>query len=141
MRTLLICLLIAAAFSLSLPQLNHECDCPAGTTSNNVGGCISVCPAGWRDDGLFCRLAEYGRGAGYPWKFGDALNDSGMFKRCQADNGAGNCEKWGAVVYPKCKAGFSPFGCCICRPAKPNCEAAGLNSGIDLSCAKKVTTC
>ncbi len=39
----------------------------------------------------------------YPWQFGDPLNDSGMFRRCEADHGRGNCEKWGAVVYPKCK--------------------------------------
>jgi hypothetical protein len=43
----------------------------------------SVCPIGWQDQGLFCRNAEYGRGAGYPWKFGNPLNYSEMFKRCE----------------------------------------------------------
>jgi len=66
------------------------------------------------------------------------LNDSGMYRRCEADNGKGNCEKWGAVVYPKCKSGFSPSGCCICRPSTPNCQALGMNAGIDISCAKKI---
>ena len=47
-------------------------------------------------------------------------------------------KKWGAVVYPKCKPGYSPFGCCICRPNVPNCSSLGLNDGIDLSCAKIV---
>lgn len=45
---------------------------------------------------------------------------------------------WGAMAYPKCKSGYSPFGCCICRPATPNCGALGMNGGIDLSCAKKL---
>ena len=100
--------------------------------------CHSVCPDGMDDQGLFCRRTEYGRGAGYPWQFGDALNDDGMRARCESDHGRGNCEKWGAVFYPKCKAGYSPFGCCICRPSVPNCSALGLNDGVDLSCAKKV---
>ncbi|MGH6811842.1 MAG: hypothetical protein ACREDM_05665 [Methylocella sp.] len=100
--------------------------------------CHSVCPSGLRDDGLFCRAAEYGRGAGYPWKFGDSLNDNGMFRRCETDQGKGNCEKNGLIVYPKCKPGYSNFGCCICRPSVPDCGKLGLNPGIDLSCAKKV---
>lgn len=45
---------------------------------------------------------------------------------------------WGAIAYPKCRSGYSPFGCCICRPSQPNCAKYGLNSGIDLSCAKKI---
>ena len=59
--------------------------------------CYSICPTGWRDDGLFCCHAEYGRGAGYPWKFGDPLNDSGMYRRCERDHSKGNCEKWGQL--------------------------------------------
>jgi hypothetical protein len=73
------------------------------------------------------------------WKFGDPLNDSGMYQRCQAEQGSGKCETWGAVVYPKCKPGYSPFGCYICRPNVPDCGKLGLNPGIDLSCAKKIT--
>lgn len=42
------------------------------------------------------------------------------------------------MYYPKCKKGFYAFGCCICRPAVPNCAALGYNPGIDLSCAKKI---
>lgn len=84
--------------------------------------CHSNCPAGWADQGLFCRLAEYGRGAGYPWHFGDPLNDSRMFERCEKDYGKGNCEKWGLVVYPKCRPGYHNFACCICRPEVPKCS-------------------
>eukprot|EP00977_Amphora_coffeiformis_P000433 scaffold111_cov149-Amphora_coffeaeformis.AAC.11 len=111
--------------------------CPSGMKRFGFD-CHSVCPSGFRDDGLFCRKAEYGRGAGYPWKFGDGFNDRGMYKRCEARHGRGNCEKWGAIVYPKCRAGYKPFGCCICRPAKPDCPSLGLNNGIDLSCGKKI---
>lgn len=110
--------------------------CPAGT--KRVGfDCHSVCPDGLRDDGLFCRAAEYGRGAGYPLKFGE-FNLDGARARCAAENPQG-CEQNGAIIYPKCKAGYEAFGCCICRPKQPNCAALGLNSGVDLSCAKKVT--
>jgi hypothetical protein len=41
-------------------------------------------------------------------------------------------------VYPKCKPGFTSFGCCLCRPSAPDCSALGLNGRFDLSCAKKI---
>lgn len=111
--------------------------CPSGMKRVGVD-CHSVCPAGMEDQGLFCRRKEYGRGAGYPWKFGDSLNDSGMRRRCERDHGKGNCEKSGEIYYPKCKPGYKPFGCCICRPKPPDCRGLGLKPGIDLSCAKVV---
>jgi hypothetical protein len=69
--------------------------------------------------------STFGRGSGYGWKFGDKMNDSGMIKRCEKDHGSGNCEKWGAVMYPKCAklAGdkqienpnnYAASGCCTC---------------------------
>lgn len=112
--------------------------CPAGMARFGFD-CHSVCPPGLQDQGLFCRAAEYGRGAGYPWKFGDGFNDNGMISRCEGAQGKGNCEKWGAMYYPKCKPGYTNVGCCICRPATtPDCTNLGLNPGVDLSCAKKV---
>lgn len=113
--------------------------CPAGTKRAGLD-CHSECPEGFRDDGLFCRMAEYGRGAGYPWKIGDpALNYDHARARCEQDHGAGNCEQDGLIWYPRCRPGYTAVGCCICRPAAPNCAALGLNAGIDLSCAKRVT--
>lgn len=114
--------------------------CPAGFERNaGTVDCVQKCPAGFNNEGLFCRRAEYGRGAGYPWQWGDPLNDSAMHSRCEAANGgAGKCEAWGAVVYPKCAQGFSPAGCCICRPEVPNCTALGFAGQIDLSCTKKM---
>ncbi len=38
--------------------------CPNGMSRFGFD-CHSNCPGDFRDDGLFCRLAEYGRGAGY----------------------------------------------------------------------------
>jgi hypothetical protein len=112
--------------------------CPSGYSRFGFD-CHSNCPKGWRNDGLYCRNAEYGRGGGYPWKFGDGLNDNGMFDRCGRDNGGRqNCEKNGLIVYPKCKAGFYAVGCCICRPATPNCAKLGLGYQVDLSCEKKI---
>jgi hypothetical protein len=85
------------------------------------------------DDGTFCAKPEpYGRGAGFPWQFGDALNDSGMFNRCTAANGAGNCEKSGEIVYPKCRANFHAVGCCTCSPDCPS----GMTD-IGVSCQKQ----
>ncbi len=109
--------------------------CPSGY--KGVGPvCWQSCPDGWRDDGAFCAKPEaYGRGGGYPWKFGDSLDDSGMKSRCEADNGAGNCEKDGAIFYPKCKANFHKVGCCICSP---DCPSGMADMGV--SCTKKTST-
>lgn len=109
--------------------------CPSGY--KGVGPvCWQSCPDSWRDDGAFCAKPEaYGRGAGYPWQFGDALNDDGMRGRCEAANGAGNCEKDGAVYYPKCKANFHKTGCCICSPDCPS----GMPD-IGVSCTKQTST-
>lgn len=114
-------------------------NCPSGMYRWGFD-CHSYCPdsPGWDDQGLFCRLCEYGRGGGYPWKFGDGFSDDGMIRRCQADYGRGNCEKNGAMYYPKCDKGYYAFGCCICRPDTPKCSDFNLNPGVDLSCAKKV---
>ncbi|RZF44092.1 hypothetical protein LSTR_LSTR004464 [Laodelphax striatellus] len=111
--------------------------CPAGYARFGFD-CHSVCPQGMRNDGLFCRRSEYGRGAGYPWKFGDALNDNAMFERCRADNPQLGCEKHGLIVYPKCRDGYSAFGCCICRPERPDCGSLGLGTQVDLSCSKRI---
>eukprot|EP00978_Attheya_sp_CCMP212_P033572 scaffold136029_cov35-Attheya_sp.AAC.1 len=113
------------------------CYTPCGTGYSRQGtlDCQQICTNGFRDDGLFCRKAEYWRGGGYPWQLGDGLSDSGMFSRCQRDRGAGKCEKSGLIVYPKCDEGFTPFGCCICRPPPPNCRSLGYNGGFGLSCA------
>ncbi len=93
------------------------------------------CPAGFRDDGAYCaKPTTYGRGAGYPWQFGDPLNDSGMFKRCgDANGGSGNCEKYDLIVYPKCKPGYSADGCCLCRYSAP-CPSGMTDIGV--SCKK-----
>jgi hypothetical protein len=94
--------------------------------------CWQACPAGFRDDGAFCAKPEpYGRGAGYPWQFGDALDDSGMVRRCEADQGRGNCEKSGAIVYPRCRSGFHAVGCCVCSP---DCPSGMPDAGV--SCTK-----
>ena len=71
--------------------------------------CWKSCPPGYRDDGAFCaKPAAYGRGGGYPWKFGDGLNLDAAKARCEKDNRQG-CEKYGEIMYPKCSEGFSPI--------------------------------
>jgi len=113
--------------------------CPSGYKRFGFD-CHQICPTGWAKQGLFCRKSEYGRGAGFPWKSKDGLgrkrND--RKKRCEAAHGAGKCEQNGLIYYPKCRPGYKNVGCCICRPAKPDCKALGMNKGIDLSCAKKI---
>ena len=72
--------------------------------------CWQSCPAGLRDDGAFCGKPEpYGRGAGY------AIWDEG---KCKNENG--ECEKNGAMWYPKCRASFHNVGCCVCSPDCPS---------------------
>ncbi len=94
--------------------------------------CWQDCPAGFRDDGGFCaKPASYSRGAGFPWQFGDPLNDSGMFKRCTDANGAGNCEKTGEIVYPKCKVNFHA----VVTTCSPDCPGGMPDIGV--SCTKK----
>lgn len=58
-------------------------NCPAGYSRSGFD-CHQKCPdePGWENQLLFCRYAEYGRSAGYPWQIGDPFNDSGMFRRC-----------------------------------------------------------
>ncbi|EAR92672.1 hypothetical protein TTHERM_00320180 (macronuclear) [Tetrahymena thermophila SB210] len=101
----------------------------------NVGCCLceSQCPPGFRDDGLFCAKPEaYGRGVGYPWKFGDDLNLNNALKRCESENSQG-CEQNGLIIYPKCRQGFHSFGCCICSP---DCPSGTTDIGV--SCTKPV---
>jgi hypothetical protein len=95
--------------------------------------CWQTCPPGYNDTGGHCLKPQaYGRGSGYAWQFGDPLNDSAMFKRCEAANGQGNCEKSGAIVYPKCRAGFKATGCCVCSPVCPSGT-----TDIGVSCQKQ----
>jgi len=94
--------------------------------------CWQSCPAGFRDDGAYCgKPGSYGRGGGYPWRGSDGFSDKGMFKRCEKDHGNGNCEKDGAIVYPKCRSGFHKVGCCTCSP---NCLSGMQDIGV--SCTK-----
>ena len=113
--------------------------CPSGYKRFGFD-CHQICPTGWTKQGLFCRKSEYGRGAGFPWKFKDGFrkkkNDRKL--RCEAAHGVGKCEQNGLIYYPKCKPGYKNVGCCICRPHVPDCKALGMNKGIDLSCAKKI---
>jgi hypothetical protein len=98
--------------------------------------CWQDCPAEFRDDGAFCaKPAPYGRGAGYPWQFGDGLNLDGAIARCESQNRATGCEKSGEIIYPRCRAGFHAVGCCTCSP---DCPSTMTDSGV--SCAKQSYT-
>lgn len=106
--------------------------------------CYSKCPSGYNDIGALCQKpASYGRGAGYPLKFGEFSLD-GAKQRCAKDNPQG-CEQNGLLIYPKCKANFHAVGCCVCSP---DCPDGMTDTGTD--CAKKsygrgagspITTC
>lgn len=94
--------------------------------------CWERCVDGMRDDGAFCaKPAPYGRGAGYPWKFGDRPFDLTQARqRCEHDHG--RCEQNGLIYYPVCRADFHAAGCCICSP---DCPAGMTDVGV--SCAKQ----
>lgn len=92
--------------------------------------CWQVCKAGFTDTGAHClKPKAYGRGAGYPLKFGE-FNLDGARKRCQKAHG--RCEKNGLLYYPVCKKGFHNVGCCICSP-----DCTGMGRDIGVSCEKK----
>jgi hypothetical protein len=85
--------------------------CPSGYSRFGFD-CHQNCPStgGWADQGLFCRLSEYGR-KGYTFMFGDSFfNDNGMRSRCEADNGVGNCEKNGLIYYQNANLDLMPLG-------------------------------
>lgn len=87
------------------------CYKPCGTDEKGIATfCYKNCPAGFRDDGLYCgKPAAYGRGAGY------VIWDEA---KCKRENPIG-CEKWGAIWYPKCKPNFHNVGGNICSPDCP----------------------
>jgi len=71
---------------------------------------------GATDIGVSCEKPQaYGRGAGY------SIFDEWI---CEVENES--CEMWGAIFYPTCRYGFSPFGCCICSP---NCPSGYIDDG------------
>ncbi len=82
-----------------------------------------------RDDGLFCRKAEYSR---------EGFGPPHARKKCVKKYGKHNCEQQAIVWYPNCKPGYVSIGP-LCRPRHtPDCRALGLKPGLDLSCAKRV---
>ncbi len=105
------------------PDFKESCviKCPYGYERQTY-----ICRAECHGDGMKtepgtdnCQLSTYGRGAGFP-----GWTERGRYERCEAAHGAGNCEQYGFVVYPKCRRGFSSVGCCLCVP-KTNCKEFG----------------
>lgn len=95
--------------------------------------CWQKCPRKFRNDGAYCaKPGSYGRGVGYPWKFGDKpFSLNAARKRCLKANPQG-CQKSGEIIYPKCKPGYKAVGCCVCSPICPS----GMTD-IGVSCQKK----
>ncbi|MCP9800780.1 hypothetical protein [Synechococcus sp. RedBA-s] len=135
----------SASIATSLPLGNGRCPdgkvndaglcyvpCKAGF-KGVATMCVPSCPSGFTDTGLHCaKPAAYGRGAGFPWQFGDkAFSLDGARQRCAAANPQG-CEVSGAIVYPKCRSGFNPIGSNICTP---QCPSGMLDIGV--SCQKQ----
>ncbi len=121
--------------------------CKPGFHHSTANLCTTDCPAGFTDIGAFCQKpAPYGRGAGYgayiqclpPPPGGGARrfcapDPNARAKNCEKDNGAGNCEEWGLLFYPKCKPGFHNVGANICSP---DCPADWADTGT--GCTKPV---
>jgi len=76
------------------------------------GQAMKPCPAGWRNDGLYCRLPEYGRGMGHFTE--NACKNSARAKK--TGKGCYQPKSSPLMWYPVCADGFHSFGCCICRP-------------------------
>lgn len=114
--------------------------CEPGWTASLVGTCNNNCPAGYRDDGLFCRRVEYGRGVGFGARWPAEWTLSGARERCAKEHGADGCEQCGAVIYPKCKAGYKPVGCNICADDL-SCPPGFTSSAGSCRKSTKLATC
>ncbi len=74
-----------------------------------------------RDDGTSCWLDTYGRGAGEcPCPGGYTNMGLYCYRWWPPNSQTCNCrsdqDRNGALCYPKCKPGYSSFGCCLCQP-------------------------
>ena len=95
--------------------------CRAGFHPFGCCVCNMVCPPGMGDSGAFC------------------VKPAGSYRAVFTANSCDNDEELnGALCYPRCRAGYEAFGCCICRPKEFHCSDYGLNDGIDISCAKNI---
>ncbi|QQS40408.1 MAG: hypothetical protein IPM63_13700 [Acidobacteriota bacterium] len=110
-------------------------NCPAGTEKNgalcypncrtgfagNGPVCWGVCPQGFTDIGAFCQKTGQYEREGFAWQIGDPLlpNYSGPIGRCEGKYGRGACEQRGAMIYPKCRAGFKETVVTVCAPVCP----------------------
>jgi len=104
-------------------------ECPSGTEKGQFASWLPICytsdkkamkkcPEGWRNDGLYCRLPEYGRGVGH-------FTEDGCKASKLAEKTGKGCGKHLLIWYPTCKEGYTNFGCCICRPTtvtKASCQ-------------------
>ena len=94
--------------------------CPSGSSYPDIVStfmCKTNCPSGWGSSSIDCfKPSSYGRGGGYCWRFWDR---NWAWDTCTRENSQG-CEWWGGCAYPKCRDGFSPYGCCLCSPNCPD---------------------
>ena len=103
--------------------------------------CWKGCNGFGRDDGAFCaKPGPYGRGAGRSPCTGCSGCTGCGWGGCSGCSGCSSCSTShcrdseqvnGLLCYPKCRAGFHNFGCCICSP---NCPSGYTDIGV--SCAK-----
>lgn len=120
----------------STPGLCYD-KCQAGYSSA-VTMCVPSCPAGFRDDGLYCfKPAPYSKTA-FPWKAFDSWNMNDALKRCRA---SAEGRKYGCgvfnsntMVYTGCPSGYetAPALNFLCSP---KCPSNTIDIGI--SCMKK----
>ena len=107
--------------------------------SGNGPLCLSNCPSGFRNDPLHCgKPSSYGRGAGRAPGIGCSGCSGCSWGGC---SGCSSCnlnpcrqseERNGGLCYPRCRAGFHAFGCCVCSPDCPEGMA-----DIGVSCQKE----
>jgi hypothetical protein len=83
-----------------------------------LDSCWQTCPNGFTNHGAFCFKPQPKGRTGY---FSEGT--------CNGEHAQG-CENYWGLYYPRCEAGFSPVGCCICSPI---CDGM---VDIGISCAK-----
>ena len=108
--------LVATTYGRGSGHAPHKSPCPSGLRDDGtscwrdahiygkgcccfLGNCCNKCPSGYHDDGCTCRRTGVG-----------IVVTLGQRQYCGDDE-----EIYGALCYPKCKEGYVPQGCCICK--------------------------
>ena len=99
-------------------------ECKPGYKKGVGPTCYVECPQGWRDDITVCKKPK---------------NVNRVNTRACKDDTT-NCEKIGALWYPKCPEGYHNVGCCVCTPDCPSDDGDKKWHDTGVDCTKPFYT-